>query len=47
MQTNEVQNGVIRYLWASDGTITEVECRTGGADAGEFNCRWGCRLTAS
>jgi hypothetical protein len=37
MQTNEVQNAIIHYLRAPDGTITEVErIPTGGAGSGVF-----------
>jgi Lactonase, 7-bladed beta-propeller len=36
-QTNEIRNGVIHYLRAPDGTITEVErVPTGGAGSGLF-----------
>jgi 6-phosphogluconolactonase (cycloisomerase 2 family) len=35
MQTNETRNGVIHYLRAPDGKLTEVErCSTGGAGSG-------------
>jgi WD40 repeat protein len=37
MQTNEVQNCVVHYSRAADGTLTEVgRCLTGGAGSGTF-----------
>jgi 6-phosphogluconolactonase (cycloisomerase 2 family) len=37
MQTNEIQNCILHYRRAADGTLTEVErVQTGGAGSGEF-----------
>jgi hypothetical protein len=40
MQTNEDQNRIIHYLYADDGTLTELErSLTGGFGSGAFNFR--------